>query len=387
MKKVIVVSTDFPDPTGKGYQVVLYHRLKELKKNDYYISLKLVTFKSKKINLPIDLIDDLEEYTPSFLDLFYMLYLVFFRRVPLQVAFFTRLKLIKTLHQQSQVNEYKFIYSILIRTLENSRSALHPIYLEAVDSATLNFSRRLKIAEWYLKPLIWVEGYLLKHYESSLDWVSGCAVVSEKDAKYFQKLKPIVLPIGISHDSSLKVELDGFPRFLFSGNMYYEPNIRAVNWIIEELYPSILTIYPEAKLYIVGRGGEEQFVSQPGVVITGEVPNMASYIKGCDVSLAPMLSGSGMQFKILEALAYGKPVVVNELGLGVIRAKCGREVFCFNSLDGFISAISSAIDSGPDLINERKIFIEKHHSWTVISNTFINDLEEAIEKKLKLINL
>jgi glycosyltransferase involved in cell wall biosynthesis len=73
---------------------------------------------------------------------------------------------------------------------------------------------------------------------------------------------------------------------------------------------------PEARLRLVGRGAHEhlgRLVAEPGVDVVGAVPDVGPELSGAGVAIAPIRYGGGTRLKILEAFAYGVPVVCTRL--------------------------------------------------------------------------
>jgi glycosyltransferase involved in cell wall biosynthesis len=109
------------------------------------------------------------------------------------------------------------------------------------------------------------------------------------------------------------------------------------------------------------------------VTVTGRVPSLASVINAARVSIAPMQSGSGMQFKILEAMACGVPVVVSTLGLGDIAAEINKDFLLADTPDSFVQAILSLLQSEElreKIGNAGWQFVKKHHTWDMLNADF-----------------
>lgn len=104
------------------------------------------------------------------------------------------------------------------------------------------------------------------------------------------------------------------PLVIFTGQMDYRPNIDAVSHFAREVMPIILRDHDDAQFAIVGRAPTAevmQLAELPGVIVTGAVDSVQSWLKAANIVVAPLLLARGIQNKVLEAMAMAKPVVVS----------------------------------------------------------------------------
>lgn len=104
------------------------------------------------------------------------------------------------------------------------------------------------------------------------------------------------------------------PLIVFTGQMDYRPNIEAVESFVREALPIIRAKYENATFAIVGRNPAPQVTAlarQPGVIVTGGVPDVRGWISAADVVVAPLRIARGIQNKVLEAMAMARPVVAS----------------------------------------------------------------------------
>ncbi len=108
------------------------------------------------------------------------------------------------------------------------------------------------------------------------------------------------------------------PNVTLIGSMSWMPGVSAARRLLTRLWPEILRRVPGARLNIVGwaaRGALREFLDAPGVTIVENVPEARSYFEAAGVLVYAPERGSGMKIKVLEAMAFGVPVVTTTEGV------------------------------------------------------------------------
>lgn len=111
-------------------------------------------------------------------------------------------------------------------------------------------------------------------------------------------------------------ELAGRRYLAFVGSMDYYPNVEGAVWFARHIFPDLRRRDPALELFIVGRSPARAVRSLgrlPGITVTGSVPDPRPYLKDCVAALAPLQLARGIQLKVIEALAIGKPVLVSSM--------------------------------------------------------------------------
>ena len=158
--------------------------------------------------------------------------------------------------------------------------------------------------------------------------------------------------------------------------MKYKPNIEAIIWFIENCWSIIKVRYPFSNLLIAGSNPPkliQKLSADPQIKVTGKVNSMSSVLNAAHVAIAPMVSGSGMQFKIIEAMACKIPVVTTSMGLGGIRATIGTEVLLGNTPQEFTECILELLEDASlrDMISEAAYkYVSKNHNWQSINKDY-----------------
>jgi glycosyltransferase involved in cell wall biosynthesis len=128
---------------------------------------------------------------------------------------------------------------------------------------------------------------------------------------------------------------------LFIGSYRYKPNIDAAEFLIEKVWPRIYREMPTARLIIAGTPSNRirgYGLGIPGVEFTGFVKDLDELYRRSRVVCAPVLSGGGTRLKIIEAAAYGKPIVSTRIGAEGIEMRNGFELLLRDDPDSFAEA-------------------------------------------------
>lgn len=101
-------------------------------------------------------------------------------------------------------------------------------------------------------------------------------------------------------------------RLIFVGSMAYWPNNQGILLFLREIWPKVRSAVPDATISVVGRGPSTELKAlhgREGIIVTGEVEAVGPYYAQADIAIAPLTFSVGSAIKILESLAYRKPLV------------------------------------------------------------------------------
>lgn len=104
---------------------------------------------------------------------------------------------------------------------------------------------------------------------------------------------------------------------VFLGKMDYDPNVVAVRYFANDIFPKLKEKFQDLEFYIVGINpcGEVLDLSKKdGIIVTGYVDSLEEYFHKATIVVAPMLTGAGIQNKIIQAMSYGCCVVTTHVG-------------------------------------------------------------------------
>lgn len=141
--------------------------------------------------------------------------------------------------------------------------------------------------------------------------------ISSIDQSFLSQLtsKPIV-QVAYGHEKQVSKSTPvNFHKVGFIGALDWEPNVEAIEWFIDKVWPLVLEKSPKMELHIAGRNGSTDYSNtEQNIVYHGEVESSTEFMLEHPLQVAPLMAGSGIRIKILEAMSLGLPVVTSTLG-------------------------------------------------------------------------
>jgi len=155
---------------------------------------------------------------------------------------------------------------------------------------------------------------------------------------------------------------------MFAGKMDYAPNVAAVKYIVEKIYPIIMEKYPKSKFIIVGKGYERLLrYKKPNIILTGYVNRLPDYLSAADIVMVPLDSGSGTRLKILEAASCSRSIVSTKKGVEGLDFSNNKEIVATEGIDEeFTESVMKLIDDEElrhRIGNNARKKVESRYSW------------------------
>jgi glycosyltransferase involved in cell wall biosynthesis len=216
----------------------------------------------------------------------------------------------------------------------------------------------------------------IRHEERTILQDCDAAVfVSELDRARAEKLLQPPFPTGVA---PICLDLDYFafqpasinaaPVVLFTGHLSHPPNVDAVVYFLESIWPHVLAGMPEAQCEIVGlqpaTAVNEAIGRTRQVTLIPNAPDIRRHFHSSRVYVVPMRYGGGVRQKILEAWAVGLPVVTSTMGAEGIAAQDGINCYIRDEPAAFanqvVSLLSNVVPS--DLLQAARLLVEKQHA-------------------------
>ncbi len=249
-------------------------------------------------------------------------------------------------------------------------------------------------ARWPLRAIWAREARTLLAYERRA--ASACDVtflVTEQETRRFAELAPetaerltwVEMGVGLDRfspdlcfDSPYH---DHGPHIVFTGNMDYWPNADAVIWFADAVLPSLRRRWLGVQFHIVGNNPGADVLSlakREGVHVTGFVPDVRPYLAHAAVSVSPVRMARGVQNKVLEAMAMGRPVVASRQSFEGVRAEAGRDLLVADDASEMARLVGEVLDGRhPALGAAGRRLVEQRYTWAATLERLDHYLEQV----------
>ena len=243
---------------------------------------------------------------------------------------------------------------------------------------------RRYLRRWYLKHL----ALSLRQYElEKVNIFDGIVCITEADADMFRQLgcrkRMVSIPFGV--DLKPLTPTDPEPNSLFHiGSMDWMPNQASITWFLDKVWPLLHREMPQLHLYLAGRRMPTQLLQSrlEGVTVVGEVEDSGKFIASKQINIVPLLSGSGIRIKIIEAMSLGKAIVTTSVGAAGIDYTDGHNLLIADTAEGFVNQVRRLIDN-PELSvalgqNARKL-VETHYCRKALAERLSSFYETLLQ--------
>ena len=197
--------------------------------------------------------------------------------------------------------------------------------------------------------------------------------VTEREAAGFRRFtnRPCLgIPNGVDTEH---FQPNGTPRgdaaVVFVGSLNFDPNIRAIAWFCEQVWPRVRQARPNATLTLVGKQPVPRVLAldgHEGIRVAADVPDVRPYLAEAAVEVVPMRSGGGIKNKILEGWAMGTPIVATRMSLPGTAARPGDNILVADQPDAFAAHVVRCLRDAAWRVrighNARQTAVAKH-SW------------------------
>ena len=387
MKKMMVITSRFPYPLDKGDKLRAYHQINELAKECevHLVSLSNKNIHEKDKNELEKICKSVSIYKLNKLQSVLSLFGALFNKKPFQVALFYNKNIHKKIKKKTREINPNHIYCQLIRCAEYVKDEFDiPKTIDFMDVLSKGIERRISTSPFYLKKILETEAERLKIYENIMfEYFDNHAIISLQDQEliYHVKREEIaIIPNGIdthffSPDSKIKKKY----TLLFNGNMQYQPNVKSAIYIVTHILPLVKEKIPGVSLLISGTSPtkEVQELGSDAVTVSGWMDDIRDAYNQAIIFIAPMQIGTGLQNKLLEAMAMEMPCVTSKLANNALNAKTNDEILIGNSKEEYAELIIKLINDSSKreaLGKNGQTYVRNNFNWETSTKKLLESM-------------
>ena len=385
--KIIVVLPRFPYPLEKGDKLRAYHQLRTLSRTHelYLVTLAEVLPTEEELAQVRPFCKEIHVVKLSFLSKCWNIFCAFFKGLPIQCGYFYKKEAQKVIQDLVDRVQPDRIYCQLIRTAEYVKHFPVKKIIDYQDVLSKGMQRRYERGKWYEKPFFrWEYRRLVRYERRVFDFFDEKVIITEVDRElipHSENEHIHVIANGVDFDkyacqSCPKKEYD----LIFAGNMGYAPNIEAAEYLCREVLPLLLEERPGLTVAICGANPSPRVLAlrSRNVTVTGWVDDMSEWYAKSRIFIAPMHLGTGLQNKLLEAMAMRLPCITSPLaGRPLKGVESGKEILVCNTTTGYVEMVLQLLEN-EDLYQEIAEngyqFVKRNYNWETINHR----LEEII---------
>ncbi len=233
---------------------------------------------------------------------------------------------------------------------------------------------------------------ILQYEKFCIDKYDLLLPISEIDADYYKNLhckKPIhIVPTGFDFDNlSLSYKKTDKHKLFYIGSLEWLPNQEAILWFIDNCWSLLKQKNNRIELYVAGRNAPSSLIKkllQANIKFVGEVESSVEFMQDKAIMIVPLLSGSGMRIKIIEAFVNSKAVVASKTAVVGIKAIDNKHIMIAENTDKFINSILELINNDDvykRIVRDAFIFAQQNYDNLKISEKLYEQLKKLKGKR------
>ncbi len=217
-----------------------------------------------------------------------------------------------------------------------------------------------------------------------------CLMITKDDENSLLNLnsniKTTTIPVGVDEELFNYQRKNPIPfSICHIGSMDWFPNYDGLQWYLNEIFPEIVTVLPNVKLFLYGKGTEN--IKTPkkyenNILKVGFVKNLFEEILDKELLIVPLRIGGGIRVKIMEMMSLGQMILSTSIGKEGIEAKDEENILIADDANQFIKKTISFFNNEYDKLkisSNARIFIQKNYKWPKIAEQIEKNYLNLIE--------
>ena len=387
--KLLVLLPRVPYPLEKGDKLRAFYQIKELSK---YHDIYLVALQDSPLHP--DALEKIEPYCKeihlfrlSLLGKTFGIIRALLKGLPLQCGYFYSGRAKQKIQQLIHDIYPDHIYCFMIRVAEYVKKYKYcHKTLDYQDVLSIGMKRRSEKAKFWKKPVFQYEYRALRRYEKKIfTHFTNKTIITNIDrdlVSHPQKQYIHVIPNGIDFEKFAYKRVAKKYDLIFAGNMSYSPNVDAALFLAKNIFPKMLVKFSGLKLCICGTNPAPAIkaLACENITVTGWVDDMAEYYAQSKIFIAPMRLGTGLQNKLLEAMAMKLPCVASSLaGKPLEGAVHNQELMICDKEEDYVENIFNILNNKQlykTIAENGYQFVKANYDWEEIGKM----LEEVMNE-------
>ncbi len=372
--KIFVLLSRFPYPLEKGDKLRAYNQIKQLSKNHeiYLCAISDINVDKKYRNALDPFCKSVTIINIRKPGIALNILKAYINGKPLQTGYFYDRKAQQKIDILIEKIKPDHIFCQLIRVSEYVNTKNIPKTLDYQDVFSKGVERRSHTASFYMKPILRLEYKRLLKYENEVfDLFDNKTIISIPDRDLIphnDKDKIAVVINGVDTDFFKPMKIKKEYDLVFTGNMGYPPNVNASLYLVKEILPLVRKQKPEITLTLAGASPhpDVKALESKNVHVTGWVEDIREFYAKARIFIAPMQIGTGLQNKLLEAMAMKIPSITSPLANQALEAEPGKEILVGNSPEEFAEYIIKLLDDkklSEKLADNGYSFVQNNYNW------------------------
>ena len=398
--KILVVLPRFPYPLDKGDKLRAYHQIVELsKRHDIYL------FSLSHQKVQHDNYNHLQTYCTAvnytqlhWWESAWGIFKAFLNGQPLQSGYWNSCRARRAYAKWEREIQPDVVYCQMVSTIPTIGYPLPATryVLDFQDALSLNTHRRMECSHGMLKWILRYEYKALQRMEQeALRRFDATTIICSIDRDAISSEVALV-PNGVDTDffrretfdvrHETAMPLSSHYSLVFTGNMSYAPNVDAARFLVMKIMPLVWKHIPSATVLLAGADPKPavRMLASERVFVSGRLNDIRQAYASSEVFVAPMRIGSGLQNKLLEAMAMQLPCVTTSLAGNPILSPLITPSFPFlvgddtQTLAEHLIRLLTDKQYANNLADEGNRFVQKHYSWSAA----VAPLEKILNSKL-----
>ncbi len=377
--KILFILPRFPWPLDKGDKLRAYHQVAELsKKHEIYL------FAVSHRSVEPEQVKALEPYCREIrvvrlnrLVCGFNILRNWFSSKSLQMGYWNTKHSKRACKAFAREVKPDVVYSQMVRTMPLVARLPFPKVMDFQDALSMNTERRMEQSRGLWHYLLHFEFKMLRSSEyKAFSIFDALTIISEVDSEAIPHKKNgeiHIVPNGVDFDyfntQALKQSDNQTFSLAFCGNMAYAPNVDAAHYLVNEVMPLVWQRHPEATLLLAGADPKPSVraLASKLVTVSGRLDDIREAYASSQIFVAPMRLGSGLQNKLLEAMAMGVPCVTTPIANTPLGAVDGQEILVGYTPEALADAIVRLLESQElrdSIAAAGNRFVTTHYSWS-----------------------